>query len=313
VKTPLAWFGGKAHAVAWYLPYLPPHHTYVEVFGGMAAVLFAKAPAPVEVYNDVDAGLVTFFRVLRDPEQCRQLETRLALTPYSRAEHAWSRATWQHVDDPIERAARWVVQLRQAFSAVADGTSGWSFCVTETARGMAKAVARWHATLDALLPCGARLVQVQIECADWRQILATYDTPQTLFFCDPPYLPATRRQGGYVQELTADDHRELLARLQQVAGMVLLCGYPHPSYAVLEAAGWTCTWRKAVASAPGRTRWTGLQGQGSARGPQTRIECLWRNPAACQTMAQLPLFASEPTPWRRKAHDAREGQASYGE
>jgi DNA adenine methylase len=282
LAPPLAWFGGKAHAVQWYLPHLPPHHTYVEVFGGMAAVLFAKAPAPVEVYNDIDQGLVTFFRVLRDPAQCAQLEARLALTPYSRAEFRWSQATWQTVDDPVERAARWVVQLRQGFSATPDGHSGWSFCVTETARGMAKAVARWQRTLDALLPCGARLLQVQIECADWRQILATYDTPQTLFFCDPPYLPATRTARGYAHELTADAHRDLLAALQQVQGMVLLCGYPHPTYAVLEQAGWTCARREELASSARRIR--------QDRSRERRDECLWRNPAAGQALAQLPLF-----------------------
>jgi len=48
------------------LPLIPKHHTYVEVFGGAANLLLAKDPSPVEVYNDIDSGLVNFFRVLRD-------------------------------------------------------------------------------------------------------------------------------------------------------------------------------------------------------------------------------------------------------
>ena len=71
MRSPISWFGGKMRLAKRIVPLLPPHTTYVEPFGGGAAVLFAKPPSPVEVYNDLDGGLVNFFRVLRNRSQFR--------------------------------------------------------------------------------------------------------------------------------------------------------------------------------------------------------------------------------------------------
>jgi hypothetical protein len=35
--------------------------TYIETFGGSGAILFAKEPSPVEVYNDLYSDLVTLY------------------------------------------------------------------------------------------------------------------------------------------------------------------------------------------------------------------------------------------------------------
>ncbi|MDQ3332861.1 MAG: hypothetical protein M3552_19795 [Planctomycetota bacterium] len=53
---------------------------YVEPFGGMANVLFAKVRAPVEIYNDLDSQVVNFFRVLRNRDQRAELEELCRLT-----------------------------------------------------------------------------------------------------------------------------------------------------------------------------------------------------------------------------------------
>jgi site-specific DNA-adenine methylase len=42
------------------------HTTYVEPYGGSVAVLLAKDPSRVEVYNDTLSNVVNFFRALRD-------------------------------------------------------------------------------------------------------------------------------------------------------------------------------------------------------------------------------------------------------
>ena len=62
--TPLKRIGGKAAIARWIIRCLPAHRNYVEVFGGSAAVLFAKTrPAGVEVYNDLDGRLLTDRRI----------------------------------------------------------------------------------------------------------------------------------------------------------------------------------------------------------------------------------------------------------
>lgn len=88
LRSPITWVGGKGLMVGKLLKLLPPHRHYVEVFGGGASLLSAKGPAGgVEVYNDIDAGLVHFFRTLRDPKLFWEFYVKAISTPYSRLEH----------------------------------------------------------------------------------------------------------------------------------------------------------------------------------------------------------------------------------
>ena len=60
---PLAYIGGKNRLTTKIISLLPEHTTYVETFAGGAQVLFHKPPSNVEVLNDLDYDVVTFFRV----------------------------------------------------------------------------------------------------------------------------------------------------------------------------------------------------------------------------------------------------------
>ena len=75
------WYGGKYSHLDFILPNLPNGEThFCDVFGGSAAVLINRKPAPLETYNDLDSELVNFFRVLRsEPEQ---LIRQIGLTPF---------------------------------------------------------------------------------------------------------------------------------------------------------------------------------------------------------------------------------------
>nr|WP_322490159.1 DNA adenine methylase [Chloroflexus sp.] len=63
---------------------MPACHSYWEPFGGSAAVLLNRDPAPVATYHDIDGDVVNFFRVLRDHYE--ELTRAIALTPFSREE-----------------------------------------------------------------------------------------------------------------------------------------------------------------------------------------------------------------------------------
>lgn len=123
-KKPFPWYGGKSALVSVLLPLLPAHQVYVEVFGGSAALLFAKAPRALEVLNDLDSGVVNFFRVLRDPAQADALQQRLALTPYAREEYYDCLRTWQETGDPVEQARRWYCAVVQTRNNALQAT-GW--------------------------------------------------------------------------------------------------------------------------------------------------------------------------------------------
>lgn len=63
--------------------------------------------------------------------------------------------------------------------------------------------------------CAKRLERVIVEKLDWRHCLKTYDSDETLFFCDPPYV------GGKIKPYdawTPDQMAEFAAAIQSVAG-----------------------------------------------------------------------------------------------
>jgi DNA adenine methylase len=282
VAVPFRWYGGKSRMVSWIVPLLPPHQVYVEVFGGSGAVLFAKPPAPMEVYNDVDQGCVTFFRVLRDPALFPEFLRRAALVPYSRVEYETARDHWQDGTDLVEQALRWYIVAQWSFSGC--WGQSWSHDVTiRQPRQLPKSVAIWLSAIEGLPAFHARIRQCLIEGDDWAAILDRYDSPDTLFYCDPPYVPDTRKSGSrdmYLHELTHADHEALVDRLLTVQGMVLLSGYDHAIYAPLTAQGWDQMRREVK-----------LQAHNSRVTPEDRrTECLWRNPAAQARQPQITLF-----------------------
>ena len=276
LRSPIWWFGGKGMMVAKLLPLFPSHYTYVEPFGGGASMLMAKEPSPVEVYNDVDLGLVGFFRVLRNPEQFQEFYRLVSLTPYSREEFYHCRDTWEQTQDPIECAYRWFVVARMSFGGKFG--SSWGFVVTQSRRKMAGPASNWLSCIDQLPAISERLLRVQIEHNDFRKVLDTYDTPNTLFYCDPPYVHSERSSTRCKCEMSNSDHQALIEKLLILQGKVLLSGYVNEVYLPLEEAGWERRDFKTVCYAVGHTRKTGIQGEGSALAKQPRIESVWISP-----------------------------------
>ena len=215
LSPPLSWHGGKSRFTSNILALFPEHHIYCEVFGGSGAVLLAKEPSRVEIFNDVDDSLVNLFRVVRNPRLCRQLQKACANTLYSRAEFELAK---EQVDDPVEHARRFLIRQRMSRSGLGER---WSYSVEDSRREMASVVRRWEAGIERLSGLHERLRTVQTEQADWREILARYDNAKTLFYLDPPYQHDTRNGGGYSFEMTRGDHSELVERLLRLKGMVV--------------------------------------------------------------------------------------------
>ncbi len=288
LKSPLNWFGGKGILQKEIVPLLPAHHLYVEPFAGAAQVLFAKPPSAVEVLNDLNSGLIHFFRVLRDPASFAQFERLCALTPYSREEWQEDKATWEATDDPVERAYRWFIVARMSFSGQF-GTS-WSSGKNFSRGGQSYAAYKWLHTIDGLAAVHARLLRVQFEHQDWRPILARYDSPATLFYLDPPYILSLRGRGGYEHEMPDADHAELVALLLRLQGKAIISGYAHPIYTPLEAAGWRRLDFQTFSFATGRTQVLHTTGAG-AMAANRRTESLWLSPN-CDRLQQLTMLPS---------------------
>lgn len=285
LRAPIRWFGGKGLMLGKLLPLIPPHDIYVEVFGGGASLLLAKEPSKLEVYNDLDSGLVNLFRVLRDPEKFERFHRLVSLTPFSREEFYIYRKNWNEPEDDVERAHRFFVVARMSFSGIFGNS--WHYSLTSRA----KATSAYLSAIDMLPEIHRRIMPVQIEHDDFRKIIERYDTPETFFYLDPPYIHATRRGGKYRHEMTEDDHRDLVDLLLRIKGKAMLSGYRHPIYEPLEQAGWQRLDFRVACSAAGRTRLTGIKGPGAALKHQPRIESVWLNyPAPSSSDNQLPVL-----------------------
>ena len=65
-RSPLAgWMGGKSRLSKRIVSMLPEHTCYCEPFAGAAWVLFRKPESKVEVINDINREIVTFYRVIQ--------------------------------------------------------------------------------------------------------------------------------------------------------------------------------------------------------------------------------------------------------
>jgi DNA adenine methylase len=237
LKTPVRRYGGKSKLLPHLLPLIPEHKTYVEAFAGSAALFFAKPISPVEIINDLDSGIVTFFSVLRDEEKYGKLVRLLSLTPYSREVFEEYRDSWDTAADDVHRAHRWFVRMRMSFSGQG---KNFSYSKTDGRNGMGTPVRAFLSGIDRLPKIHERLKGVQIEHEDFRSLIKRYDAPATFFYLDPPYVHSTRRSTkDYEHEMTDRDHEELVEILLGLSGKAMLSGYANHIYEPLERAGWT--------------------------------------------------------------------------
>ncbi len=174
----IPWIGGKRRLAAQILPLLPEHSCYVEVFAGAAAIFFAKEPVKVEVLNDVNGDLVNLYRVVKHHLEEFMRQFRWALV--SREIFKWAQVTPPETLTDIQRAARFYYLQRLCFGAKVEGQT---FGVATTSKPRINLLR----IEEDLSEVHLRLAQVTIERLDWRECVARYDRPHTLFFLDPPY------------------------------------------------------------------------------------------------------------------------------
>ena len=183
LRSPLRWAGGKSRLRDLIVGLIPPHSCYVEPFAGAAWVLFGKPQSDVEVLNDVDGEIVTFFRTLRDryQELARSFEWELV----SRAEFDRLAATDPTTLTDTQRAHRFYYLIMAGWGGEAAHPR---FQTSRKDAGHGNRLIGALATLSQRLqPVHQRLQSVIIEHLDWRDCVRRYDSPDTVMYLDPPY------------------------------------------------------------------------------------------------------------------------------
>ena len=252
--------GGKARIASWIVECLPPHQVYVEAFGGSGAVLIAKSPSAMEIFNDRDGGLVHFFEVLAT--RPGKLIKRFDGLFYS----AFRDPT--PTRDPVEIAARFFLHNNTTW-AVANGNSfRRQTRPDKDGRTVAIVFQKRKKHLDKV---AERLKRVIFENRNALDIIRQYDGPDVLHYVDPPYY-GPRRNHLYEHEMMDEaSHRELASVLHNARGSVVLSGYASELYKELYG-DWQIAVRRAQTNAKDH-----------------RQECLWIKPTQDD-----PKFKPEP-------------------
>lgn len=224
----LRYFGGKYRIAKWIIEHLGEHRIYVEPFGGAASVLMKKAPCYAEIYNDLDDSVYSLFKVLANQNSAKELQNLIKATPYSRREFEIAHI---YHPCPIEKARRLIIRSFMGFGA-ASATNlekKTGFRCSSKRQGSAHAH-DWQTYWPEIIKFHERLKTVVIENEDAQKIILQNDSPETVFYVDPPYSTQTRPGGRYKHEMDDFDHVELLSLLKTVQGRVVLSGYETEFY-----------------------------------------------------------------------------------
>lgn len=330
----IGWYGGKAKMAKQIIGLIEStrYTNYVEVFGGGAHVILNKKRDRLEVYNDINKGLVSLFSVLRDTKRSKILQEQLQLTLYGRDEFDFSKLNWDksiiQIDNEldqlqkefndifidkgkftiqmtkisdskekldkdlaagtVEKAAydkdieklnkkeaelkerlenansgetvkeyeskiaelkklREEVQIdtarmfyilcQQSFSA---GLESWKSDKSVKSGQLSPSMKRWLNGIDEGLPrVIERFRSITIENMSYEYVIEKYDSPDTLFYIDPPYIHDTRGESArsaYMYEFADGMHVKLVEQLQKIQGKYILSGYDHEIYNPLDNA-----------------------------------------------------------------------------
>ena len=182
IKPILRWQGGKTRMLKEILPLIPKHTCYCEPFAGGLAVLLAKERSQVEVVNDINGDLISLYRNVQFhlPALLSEIDFLFSAR----------RNLHDFIAQPglteLQRAARFLLVNRTSF-----GGNMNSFGVSKTSGGGFKR----SMVGDLLGAAHERLDNVVVENIPFERCFKNYDSKESFFFIDPPYLNATN--GAY--------------------------------------------------------------------------------------------------------------------
>lgn len=208
-KSPLGYLGGKSRLAKRIVERIPPHTCYVEPFCGGAWVYFTKDPSRVEVLNDMDGELVSFWRVIRHhlPEFLRHLEYTLV----SREEFIQSSRQDTELLTDVQRAVRYYRLQRMGFGGKTTNRTFGTSSVRPSSFNLER-------VKEILTQTHRRLARTTIEKLDACECIQKYDAPHTVFYIDPPYWEAD----FYAVSFPKKDFERLRDTLRNVKGQFIL-------------------------------------------------------------------------------------------
>lgn len=183
---------------------LPYHDIYVEPFCGGAAVFFRKRPSSKEVLNDLNPDVAFIYRFIRDHTSAQR--EALRIKDWTLTLSRFQALTQTKPEDPVERFYR--------FMYLTLGSRNY-----ERLEVNSDYVGERIEVAEYLPQWQKRLNRVEVLNMDYSVVLEMYDSPDTLFYIDPPYWQYEWKASD---PFCKENWEELIRRLQRLKAKVLL-------------------------------------------------------------------------------------------
>ena len=212
IRSPLAgWMGGKFQLSKRIVAAIPEHTCYVEPFAGAAWVLFRKPESDVEVINDINRELVTFYRCIQ--HHLEEFVRYFKWVLVARDEFERLKRVEPDTLTDIQRAARfYYLQPQCVGGRITNPSFGYAAVC-----GPKLNLLRIEETLSA---AHLRLARAYVECLPYYEIIRRYDKPTTFFYIDPPYWDYENYYGKGL--FSREDFGKLAELLAGVQGKFIL-------------------------------------------------------------------------------------------
>lgn len=190
----------------------PPHKTYCEVFAGTSGVLIRKIPSKFEIINDIDSNLTNLFMVLQNENLFEKFMQQVQFMHNNEEMFKNYKEVLSTTEDSLEKATAF-------YYLTFFGSSG------SKGEPYFQLTKKHHRTLrwvdeNNLFFFKERMKKVQVINHCFRKVIPEIDSPETFFYCDPPYYEIGNKL--YAFPFEQQDHENLSSLLKEIKGKFLL-------------------------------------------------------------------------------------------
>lgn len=193
------YFGGKSRVAKKIVKAIPEHKTWVEPFAGGASVTLAKPPSEREVLADKRADVVRFYRHIKSGKD-------IEIVPASKRR-------FDQIGDKSEAdrtPGEFLLLQSKSFGGHGQSYADGSGSKAEMLRK--KYDRYWQ-----------RLQNTTLLNSDFRKSIRQYDSPDTLFYLDPPYPETKKDYTNYGLDIPSVE--TMRQTVDEIKGKVML-SYP---------------------------------------------------------------------------------------
>jgi len=206
IEPPFPYVAGKRRLLKHILPLIPRHDTYIEPFAGGLAVFMNKEPVKVEVVNDINDEVASFYRYV----QYHYNSLLNELEGYLHSRETFDLLVNNPGHTELQRAARWYLLKVSSFSGFGThyGRDKKSF------RGFNR-----ERHIPLICELKKRLANSYIESKDWEEVVSFFDKDTAFIYLDPPYCTG---DSGIYDAFSEYDMTRVCKRLKLLKGQWLL-------------------------------------------------------------------------------------------